>query len=158
VGGAVHERLSSNNSAAAITRCSLSAIGVKGVREVARLTIHVHILAIKTCPTLGEGFGQHGSNSAKSVRTWGRQALRGGSVVQLCSPEGLIGIDVADSTDQVLIEQCPLEVGVFRSKRPGESCIVKSWIEGIARNVSNRSWEFDYPLSPCPRGDHPRSQ
>jgi len=62
VGGPVHEGLATHNGPASITRGSLPAIGVEGVRKVARLTVHVHILAIETRSTFDESFGQHRSN------------------------------------------------------------------------------------------------
>ena len=105
MGGAVHERFAADDSPTPITGCSLPPVGVQGVCEVAGLTIHVHILAIETCAALRQSFLQHCSYFAQQFSNSGRRESLGGSeVVQLRSPQRLVSIDVADATDQVLIQ------------------------------------------------------
>jgi hypothetical protein len=63
------------------------------------------------------------------------------TVVALRGPEGLIGIDVPDSTDQVLIQQSALDVGVLRAQTTAPSELIKVRVEGIPGNVSNAAWD-----------------
>ena len=112
--GPVHKGLATHNRPAPITRRSLPAIGVEGVSEVARLTVHIHILAIDTRSALDERLRQHRSNLCQQLtHRSGTKSLRGSEVVQLESPERLIGVNVADAADQVLIEKSPLHLGVL---------------------------------------------
>ena len=105
MGGAVHERFTADDSPTPITRCSLAPIGAQGVRKVSGLAIHVYVLAIKTCPTLRQRLMQNCSHFAQQFSNSGRrEPLRGGQVVQLRSPQRLVRIDIADATDQILIQ------------------------------------------------------
>ena len=114
MGGPVHEGLATHNRPAPITRRSLPAIGVEGVGEVARLTVHVHILTIETRSALDERFRQHRSNLCQQLtHRSGTKSLCRSEVVQLGPPESLIGVNVADAADQVLIEKSPLHLGVL---------------------------------------------
>ncbi len=106
MGGPVHERLAAQDGPTAITRCSLPAIGVEGVGEVARLTVHVHILAIETRSALDQELSSTPLESLPAAHAPLRgEAAVWGEVVQLGSPERLIGVNVANSADQVLIEE-----------------------------------------------------
>ena len=114
MGGPVHEGLATHNRSAPITRRSLPAIGVEGVGEVARLTVHVHILTIETRSAFIQSFGQHRSNLRQQfTHRGGAKPLCGSEVVQLGSPERLIGVNVANTANQVLIEKSPLHLGVL---------------------------------------------
>ena len=128
MGGAIHEALPHHHGPAAITGCSLSAVGVQRVSEIARLTVDVHVLAVKAGATLEQCFPQHLSNGFQQLcNPGGTQASGGKGVVQSCSPQSFIGIDVAYSADQVLIEQSPLDVGIFLSQGTAKGLV----IEGI---------------------------
>jgi hypothetical protein len=102
---------------------------MQGVGEIASLTIDVHILTIETGPAFAERFVKHGPHLCQKFSHLCRgQAFCGGEVVQARPPERLIGVDVPDSTDQLLIEQCSLDVGVFSSERCGKCVILESGV------------------------------
>jgi hypothetical protein len=99
------------------------------VGKVASLTIDVHILTIETCPAFAERFVKHGPHFSQKFSHFRRaQAFRGGEVVQAGPPERLIGVDVADSTDELLIEQCSLDIGVFSPERCGKCVVLESGV------------------------------
>jgi hypothetical protein len=100
---------------------------------------------VKTCPALGEGFPQDSTHLLEqdaSVR--GTHPVRGMKVVALRGPEGLVGIDVPDSTDQVLIQQSALDIGVFGAQTTAPCELIKVRVEGIPCNVRNA--EGDHSL------------
>ena len=71
--------------------------------------------------------------------------------MQASSPEGLIGINIADSTDEVLIQQCPLDVGVLLPQRLRERDVIKVGIQGVPCDVGNASRNA-VVVCACPRG------
>ena len=106
------------------------------------MPIHVHILLVKTCPALGEGFAQDSPHLLEQDASVGSgHPLGGVKVVALRGPEGLVGIDVPDSTDQVLIQQSALDVGVLGAQTTAPSELIKVRVEGIPGNVSNAAWD-----------------
>jgi hypothetical protein len=97
---------------------------------------------VKTCPALGEGFAQDSTHLLKEqARVRSGHPVGGVKVVALRGPEGLIGIDVPDSTDQVLIQQSALDVGVLRAQTAAPCELIKVRVEGIPGNVSNAAWD-----------------
>jgi hypothetical protein len=108
------------------------------VSKVSALAIHVHILLIKTRPAFSEGFAQdspHLLEQEASVRSG--HPVRGMKVVALRGPERLVGIDVPDSTNQVLIQQSALDIGVLGAQTTAPCELIKVRVEGIPRDVSN---------------------
>ncbi len=76
--------LATQDGPAPITRRSLPAIGVEGVGEVARLTVHVHILAIETRSAFIKSFRQDRTNLCQELtHHCGAKPLCGSEVVQL---------------------------------------------------------------------------
>jgi hypothetical protein len=62
--------------------------------------------------------------------------------VQLRPPQRLVGIDVADSRDQTLVEQGPFEPSSSAPKCCVESVFVEFVIEDVARNVGDLGWQL----------------
>jgi hypothetical protein len=100
---------------------------------------------VKTCPALGEGFAQDSTHLLKEqARVRSTHPVGGVKVVALRGPEGLVSIDVPDSTDQVLIQQSALDVGVLGAQTTAPSKLIKVRVKGISCNVRNA--EGDHSL------------
>lgn len=144
--GAIHEGLPAYGRSTPITRCSLPAVCVEGVGKIASLTIHIHVLAIKTRAALVEGFVQHSPHlSQENANPGWTQAPRRGEVMGFRPPERFIGVNVSHTADQVLIQQGSLDVSVFASKGSGKCSLIKSRIERISGDVSDRPRNTDIP-------------
>jgi hypothetical protein len=116
------------------------------VGKIASLTIHIHVLAIKTRAALVEGFVQYSPHlSQENANPGCAQAPRRGEVMGFRPPERFVGVNVSDTADQVLIQQGSLNVRVFASKGSGKRSLIKSRIERIPGNVRDRPRNADIP-------------
>ncbi len=80
--GAVHEGLPAHDRPTPITRGSLPSVGMEGVGKIARLTVDIDVLAVKTRATFLEGFVQNSPHLSEENSNLGcAQAPRGSEVV-----------------------------------------------------------------------------
>ena len=117
------------------------------MREVAGLPVDVDVLSIKTRTAFGESLLQHEPHfSEKSANRLCRKhgAWRFG--VDACGPQRLVRIDVADTTDQGLIKQHPLDRTVSATHVRDERRIIEIHIQRIPRDVPNLRWNQIGPI------------
>ena len=100
--------------AAAGARLALPAVRGQRAVEVAAAAVDVDVEGIERRPALAEGAAHHLGRGPDQLDCPGSGQGRGRlGVVHPDLPQRLVGVDVADAGDQVLVEQSPLDPGPF---------------------------------------------
>lgn len=102
------------------------------------MTVDVDVLPVKTRAALLESLSEHRTNGGEQLRGFSGAESRGGVVVvQSHPPERLVGIDIADSADQLLIQKGPLHPGVLCPKPADEDALVERRVKRVTADVGH---------------------
>src|SRR5690606_13567420 len=137
--GAAHERLPAHERPAAPAGLPGPAVGVERAGEPAAGPLDVDVQRV-------EGRAARGERLAHDVLRGGEhvdggplgELVRGAARVEPGTPEGLVGVDVADAGDERLVQQGPLDLGTPRAQPPGEAGAVERRVERVAGDVRGR--------------------
>src|SRR5690606_20387294 len=137
--GAAHERLPAHERPAAPAGLPGPAVGVERAGEPAAGPLDVDVQRV-------EGRAARGERLAHDVLRGGEhvdggplgELVRGAARVEPGTPEGLVGVDVADAGDERLVQQGPLDLGTPRAQPPGEAGAVECRVERVAGDVRGR--------------------
>ena len=117
------------------------AISSKGTVKVATFAVHVDVQRVEGRAALLERLAHDVDDVAEQrVDLLGAQVLRRAGVVQRHAPQRLVGIDVADTADEFLIEKSALELRRLCANASDEACAVEVRVEGVTRDVGGTSW------------------
>ena len=104
--------------------------------EVSRLSVYVHVLSVEARSSFGECSGQDLANRVEELCNASFREPTGGCVwVNTRGPKRLIGVNVADSTDECLIKHELLDTGAPFTQCASKSTVVEGRIERVAGNV-----------------------
>src|SRR4029077_11984347 len=119
----------------AFARQALASVRVQRAVEVARLAVDVDVERIEAGAALPER-GTHDGPRLREDPSYldGPEALPRPLAVELGPPQRLVGIDVSDARDQVLVEQQPLDAGRTRPVPPDEHVSVELRVERVPRD------------------------
>src|SRR6478735_10538870 len=141
VGGTVHELLALQDAAdpggrAAPALLTFPAVGVEGPLEVAGRAVDIDVQRVEAGAAGGQGVVHHVAGGGEHALGVGPpEGVGGPCIVQLCPPQGLVCVDVADPGDEPLVQQCTFQPGLPLPEAPVESVKGKVRIQGVARDV-----------------------
>src|SRR5687767_6130250 len=118
---AVHERVTPDRGAAATTGLPLLPVHRERALEVAALAVDVDVERVERRAALGQRLDHHRADVPEQVVDLAGSQVPGvARVVQRGAPEGLVGVDVADTGDERLVEQGPLDARLAAAQPDAE--------------------------------------
>ena len=166
--GPVHERLANDGRSTAVAGLTFSSVDVEGAPEVSRAAIDVDVELVERGTTLLQGLDHHPASNLPQLDGLPlAHGIGGGQRMQPGTPQGLIGIDVADPGDETLVEHGAFHGTASPTHSLGGSVEVDLWVEEVPPDVCDlggqrsTTWAHphgpegalvDEPEDPCPTG------
>lgn len=166
--GPVHERLANDGRSTPVAGLTFSSVDVKGAPEVSRAAIDVDVELVERGTTLLQGLDHHPASNLPQLDGLPlAHGIGGGQRMQPGTPQGLIGIDVADPGDETLVEHGAFHGTASPTHSLGGSVEVDLWVEEVSSDVCDLggqrsiTWAHphgpegalvDEPEDPCPTG------
>ena len=123
---------------ATLAREPLPAVSVQRAVEIPRLTIDIDVQGIKGCPTLGNRLGHHLTSCLQQLHSLALAEARArGLRVTTNPPQGFVGINVADTGYQCLVEQAALDGRPACAQSSRNLIDAKGILEGIRGDVGD---------------------
>ena len=115
---------------------TFSSVDVEGAPEISRAAIDVDVELIERGTALLQGLAHHlASNLPQLDGLPLTHGIGGGQRMQPGTPQGLIGVDVADPGDETLVEHGAFH-GTASPTHPLGGCLeVDPWVEEVSSNV-----------------------
>ena len=104
--------------------------------EVTGFAVGAYIQCVERGATGGQCFGKHRPEMFNELLNLGRaDGVRGVFSVYVCSPQRLVGVDVADTRYQRLVQECAFELASAHTQGQRELFDIEAWIEHVGRDV-----------------------
>lgn len=166
--GPVHERLANDGRSTAVAGLTFSSVDVEGAPEVSRAAIDVDVELVERGTTLLQSLDHHPASNLPQLDGLPlAHGIGGGQRMQPGTPQGLIGIDVADPGDETLVEHGAFHGTASPTHSLGGLLEVDLWVEEVPPDVCDLggqrsiTWAHphgpegalvDEPEDPCPTG------
>lgn len=134
--GPVHERLANDGRSAAVAGLTFSSVDVEGTPEISRAAIDVDVELVERGTTLLQGLDHHPASNLPQLDGLPlTHGVGGGQWMQPSTPQGLIGIDVADPRDETLVEHGAFHGTASPTHPLGGLLEVDPWVEEVSSDV-----------------------